>query len=251
MNTRVSPSETVVVIPTYDERDNIRDVLDQVLAAADVDILVVDDNSPDGTADLVRQHVAFGRRVHLVVRPEKAGLGAAYREGFGWALDRGYHRIVQMDADLSHPPTRVPALVAALDNHDVAVGSRYVSGGGARNWPLSRRLISWLGNLYVRLVLGIRVHDTTAGFKAFRSSALETIDVLGSESNGYCFQIENTWRAVRAGLRVVEVPIVFTDRSRGSSKMSSAIVAEALTRVVGWRLVGDGRRVPEPTRVAA
>lgn len=231
----------LVVIPTYDEAENIAEVLDRVLAAAPgADVLVVDDNSPDGTADLVAAHPEFRHRVHLLVRPGKAGLGAAYRAGFAWALQRGYAAVVQMDADLSHPPERVPALVAALDGYDVAVGSRYVRGGGVRNWTLSRRLISRLGNVYVALVLGLPVRDATAGFKAFRAAALAEIGAVSSHSNGYCFQIENTWQAVRHGLRVTEVPITFTDRTRGQSKMSGAIVLEAVLRVLVWRF-RDGR----------
>lgn len=227
---------SVVVIPTYDEAENVVRVLDEVLAAAsDADVLVVDDNSPDGTAAIVVDHPAFGDRVHLLRRPGKAGLGAAYRAGFGWALARGYDRVAQMDADLSHPPSRLPALLAALDDADVAVGSRYVVGGGVRNWSWQRRLLSWAGNRYVRLVLGTGVRDNTAGFKAFRREALEEIGALESESNGYSFQIENTWRARAAGLRVVEVPITFTDRTEGRSKMSGSIAVEALARVLLWR----------------
>jgi dolichol-phosphate mannosyltransferase len=234
----VTPGQTrcVVVIPTYDEAENVGRVLDEVLAAASfADVLVVDDNSPDGTARLVAAHPAFGDRVHLLERPGKAGLGAAYRAGFQWALTRGYARIAQMDADLSHPPARLPALFTALDDADVAVGSRYVDGGGVRNWSWQRRLLSWAGNRYVRLVLGTGVRDNTAGFKAFRRDALEEIGVLASESNGYSFQIENTWRARTAGLDLVEVPITFTDRTEGRSKMSGAIAVEALSRVLLWR----------------
>ncbi|WP_183408046.1 glycosyltransferase [Nocardioides pocheonensis] len=226
----------LVVVPTYDEAENIDRLLDAVLAAAPyADVLVVDDNSPDGTARLVTRRREFGERVWLLERPGKAGLGAAYRAGFAWALERGYDRIAQMDADLSHPPERVPALFAALDDADVSVGSRYVDGGGVANWAWRRRLLSWAGNLYVRLVLGTGVHDNTAGFKAFRREALEDIGVLESESNGYSFQIENTWRAAQAGLSVVEVPITFTDRTEGQSKMSGSIATEALTRVLVWR----------------
>jgi dolichol-phosphate mannosyltransferase len=229
-------TSSVVVIPTYCEAANVDTVLDRVLAAATgTDVLVVDDNSPDGTAARVRSHPQFRHRVHLLERPGKAGLGAAYRAGFGWAMLAGYDAVVQMDADLSHPPERVPALLAALERADVAIGSRYVRGGAVRDWPLSRRLISWAGNVYVRLVLGLPVHDTTAGFKAFRREALARIGVLDSVSNGYCFQIENTWRACRAGLVVAEVPITFSDRGLGESKMSSAIVREALGRVLVWR----------------
>jgi dolichol-phosphate mannosyltransferase len=172
-------------------------------------------------------------------------------------LERGYDAVVQMDADLSHPAERVPALVAALEEADVAVGSRYVPGGRVANWPVHRRFISWAGNVYVRALLDLPVHDTTAGFKAFRREALQRIGALDSASNGYCFQVENTWRAARLGLRVVEVPITFTDRTLGTSKMSGAIVLEAMARVVTWRsreLLGPAtsspvRLVEEPVHV--
>lgn len=228
--------KTVVVIPTYNEADSIELVLDAVLAeAAEADVLVVDDDSPDGTATLVAGHPEFARRVFLLSRSEKEGLGAAYRAGFGWALLAGYEAVVQMDADMSHPPARVRALIDALATADLAVGSRYVRGGAVRDWPLGRRMISRCGNAYVRLVLGLPVHDATAGFKAFRREALLRIGAVESESNGYCFQIENTWRAARLQLRIVEVPITFTDRALGVSKMSTAIVREALVRVLVWR----------------
>ena len=227
--------KSIVVTPTYCEAANITALLDAVLAACDSDVLVVDDNSPDGTAALVRSHPMYLHRVHLLNRPGKEGLGAAYRAGFAWALEAGYDAVVQMDADLSHPPDRLPALLAALGTADVAVGSRYVPGGALRDWPVSRRLISWGGNVYVRLVLWLPVHDVTAGFKAFRREALTRIGVLDSVSNGYCFQIENTWRASRLGLAVTEVPITFSDRGLGESKMSSSIVREALWRVLVWR----------------
>lgn len=227
---------TVVVIPTYNEAEGIEIVLDAVLRwAPSADVLVVDDSSPDGTATLVTSHPAWGRRVHLLSRAEKDGLGAAYRAGFAWALEHDYDVVVQMDADLSHPPARIPALVAALDSADVAIGSRYVTGGSVSNWSLSRRLISWAGNTYVRAVLGLRVHDATAGFRAFRRSSLERLDVLGSQANGYAFQIENTWRASRLGLTTTEVPITFAERTTGRSKMSAGIVREAIGLVLVWR----------------
>ncbi len=226
----------VVIIPTYNEATGIEIVLDAVLQAAPTaDILVVDDNSPDGTATLVTAHPAFGGQVFLLERPEKDGLGAAYRAGFSWALDRRYDVIVQMDADLSHPPATVPDLVAALESADVAIGSRYVAGGGVSNWTLGRRLISWAGNTYVRMVLGLDVHDATAGFRAFRRESLLRLRVLESRSNGYSFQIENTWRSSRLGLTTAEVPITFTDRTTGQSKMSAGIVREALALVLLWR----------------
>lgn len=227
---------TVVVIPTYDEAEGIEIMLDAVLRAEpSAVILVVDDNSPDGTAALVAAHPSFGRRVRLLERPGKAGLGAAYRAGFGWALDHGFDVIVQMDADLSHPPAKIPELIVALGRADIAIGSRYVAGGGVSNWSVSRRLISWAGNTYVRTVLGLAVHDATAGFRAFRRESLERLDVLESQSNGYSFQIENTWRAARLGLTTTEVPITFTDRTTGQSKMSAGIVREALALALVWR----------------
>jgi dolichol-phosphate mannosyltransferase len=229
-------TSSLVVVPTYDEAENIENLLSEVHRAAPfAHVLVVDDGSPDGTARLVERQPGFGRWLHLLERPSKSGLGAAYRAGFAWALAHGYDRVAQMDADLSHPPERLPALFAALDRADVAVGSRYVEGGAVRNWSWKRRLLSWAGNRYVRAVLGTEVRDNTAGFKAFRSSALEQIDVMASTSSGYSFQIENTWRATQEGLRVVEVPITFTDRTAGASKMSPAIAGEALARVLVWR----------------
>ena len=230
-------TRTLVVVPTYDEAENIATAIARVQAALPAaHVLVVDDASPDGTGDLVASRPDHGTAVHLLRRPGKAGLGAAYRAGFAWALDHGYDVVVQMDADLSHPPERLPALVAALDDADMSVGSRYCRGGGVENWSWSRRLISWLGNVYVRLVLGLPVRDATAGFKAYRADALREIGALTSHSNGYCFQVENTWQAVRRGLRVTEVPITFTDRTLGQSKMSGAIVLEAVLRVVAWRV---------------
>jgi dolichol-phosphate mannosyltransferase len=230
-------SETLVVVPTYDEAGNIDRLLDRVRRALpEAHVLVVDDASPDGTGDLVRTRRDFDDSVFLLERAGKQGLGAAYRDGFAWAIDQGYPTVVQMDADLSHPAERLPALVAALDDADVAVGSRYVRGGGVRNWALHRRLISRLGNLYVALVLALGIRDATAGFKAFRREALLAIGATESTSEGYCFQIENAWRSRREGLRVVEVPITFTDRTVGSSKMSGSIVKEAVLRVLGWRL---------------
>ncbi len=252
------PGRTLVVIPTYNEAGNISTALDRVrVAVPHADILVVDDNSPDSTAALVEQHRDYtaddtdgldgSGHVFLLSRAGKDGLGAAYRAGFTWALTHGYEAVVQMDADLSHPAERIPALLDSLESADVVVGSRYVPGGEVSNWSLSRRLISRVGNNYVRLVLRLPVHDTTAGFKAFRRDTLERIGAVDSTSNGYCYQVENTWRAARLGLRVIEVPICFTDRTEGTSKMSGVIVVEALARVLAWRWVelrhrtGEGR----------
>jgi dolichol-phosphate mannosyltransferase len=227
---------TLVVIPTYNEARTIERLLDAVLLqAVGADILVVDDGSPDGTGALVLAHPAHGTRLHLLDRDRKEGLGAAYRAGFAWAHRRGYEQIVQMDADFSHPPERIPALLEALEHADVAIGSRYVDGGAVENWPWTRRLISKGGNTYVRMVLGLSVHDATAGFRAFRADALLRLGARESASNGYSFQIENAWRACRIGLRIEEVPITFTDRTEGSSKMTGSIVREALVRVLAWR----------------
>lgn len=228
-----SPNDAVVVIPTYNEAETIVELLDALeRSAPSVDILIVDDTSPDGTADIVRRD----GRAHLLLREEKAGLGSAYRAGFAWAIGRGYEVIAQMDADLSHPPSRLEALIAAVDGADIAVGSRYVPGGGIDAWTWLRRLISAWGNLFARIVLGLQTRDVTAGYKAFRRSALADIDVMNSLSDGYCFQIENAWRAERRGLSIAEVPITFTDRTLGTSKMSKRIVVEALLRVTRWRL---------------
>lgn len=227
----------LVVIPTYNEAANVLRVIDAVRdAAPEVEILIVDDSSPDGTGPLVEAHPAYGESVHLLSRPPRSGLGAAYRAGFAWAFEHSFDEIAQMDADLSHPPERLPALFSALEEADVAVGSRYVRGGGVRRWGWHRQVISRGGNLYVRALLGTPVRDTTAGFKAFRAEALRAIDVLDSRSNGYSFQIENTWRATRRGLRIREVPIIFTDRTAGASKMSGSIAREALGLVLRWRL---------------
>jgi dolichol-phosphate mannosyltransferase len=239
----------LVVVPTYNERESIQVLLSALKAEVpDVDVLVVDDSSPDGTADTVRADPRFEIGVFLLLRDSKDGLGPAYRAGFAWALRAGYDAILQMDADLSHPPDRLSALITALEDADVAIGSRYVRGGNVTQWPLRRRLLSRGGNLYVRAVLGLSTRDCTAGFKAFRASALRRIQVTSSTSNGYCFQVENTWHAERAGLRVVEVPITFTDRSAGESKMSGDIVREALGRVLTWRLREIGGQLRHPNR---
>jgi dolichol-phosphate mannosyltransferase len=238
----------LVVVPTYNERGAITALLAALeREVPSVDVLVVDDSSPDGTADLVRADPRYGVVVFLLERGVKEGLGGAYRAGFAWALSHHYEGVVQMDADLSHPPERVSALFAALEGGaDVAVGSRYVKGGHVSHWPLRRLLLSWAGNLCVRLVLALTTRDTTAGFKAFRASALRRIHITSSTSNGYCFQVENTWQAERRGLRVVEVPITFTDRTVGESKMSNEIVREALIQVLVWRMHEIRVRVLHP-----
>ncbi|WP_300400649.1 polyprenol monophosphomannose synthase [Nocardioides sp.] len=237
-------NRALVVVPTYDEADNIGELLDRLhLAAPDVQVLVVDDASPDGTAHLVRERAARTSGLHLLERASKDGLGAAYRAGFRWALDRDYDVIAQMDADLSHPPESLARLIGALAGApdtplaaaDLAIGSRYVPGGSVADWSPLRRQLSRFGNLWVRHVLDLHVADSTAGFRAYTREALLRVGAADTTSDGYCFQIENTWRAQRRGLRVVEVPIAFTDRASGSSKMSIGIAAEALGRSLQWR----------------
>jgi glycosyltransferase involved in cell wall biosynthesis len=244
----------LVVIPTYNEADSVAEVLDRVLLADPrVDVLVVDDGSPDGTAKLVRERGEHEPRVQLLERSGKQGLGAAYRAGFAWGLERGYDALVEMDADLSHPPDRLPALLDGLAGADLVIGSRYVPGGRTVNWSRQRAVISRTGNAYVRLALGIPVHDSTAGYRAYRREVLEALPVEAVRSNGYCFQVEMAHKTWQEGFRVAEVPITFTERVSGVSKMSKQIVAEALLRVAQWALTGGRRRARErhPRSVAA
>jgi dolichol-phosphate mannosyltransferase len=245
--------KALVVIPTYNEAESVVEVLDLVLAAdLRVDVLVVDDGSPDGTAKLVLDRADGEPRVHLMERSGKQGLGAAYRAGFGWGLERGYDALVEMDADLSHPPDRLPALLDGLAEADLVIGSRYVPGGRTVNWSRQREAISRGGNAYVRLALGMPVHDCTAGYRAYRREVLEALPVETVRSNGYCFQIEMAHKSWQEGFRVVEVPITFTERASGVSKMSRQIVAEALARVTQWALTGGRRRARDhhPASVA-
>jgi glycosyltransferase involved in cell wall biosynthesis len=233
----------LVVIPTYNEADSVLGVIERVLAADPrADVLVVDDGSPDGTAKLVAERAAGEPRLHLLERDAKQGLGAAYRAGFAWGLDRGYDALVEMDADLSHPPDRLPALLDGLAEADLVIGSRYVPGGRTVNWSPLRKAISRGGNAYVRLALGLPVHDSTAGYRAYRRQVLEALPVSAVRSNGYSFQVEMAHRTWQEGFRVLEVPITFTERATGVSKMSKRIVAEALWRVGVWALTGGRRR---------
>jgi dolichol-phosphate mannosyltransferase len=229
-------SSTLIVVPTYNERDNVARVVDEFLApVTGAEILFVDDSSPDGTGELIDQLAGVDPRVHVLHRAGKLGLGTAYIEGFQWGLARGYDFLVEMDADFSHDPRYLPALLArAEDGVDMVVGSRYVEGGGTVNWGLIRQLISQLGGFYARTVLGVAVRDMTAGFVCYRRQTLEALALDEIQSNGYSFQIEMKYRVLRAGMRIDEVPIVFVERRVGESKMSRAIVAEAL--LVCWRL---------------
>lgn len=226
----------LIVVPTYNERDNVRDIADRLLAALpQTDLLFVDDNSPDGTGQIEDELAAENPRVHVMHRAGKLGLGTAYIQGFRWGIDRGYDYLFEMDADGSHDPHYLPQMLAlAEDGADAVIGSRYVPGGGTVNWGLGRKVISRGGSLYARIVLGIDVRDVTAGFLCWRRSALEAIDIATITSNGYSFQIEMKYRALKKGLRLVETPIVFVDRQVGQSKMSRAIVVEALWKV--WAL---------------
>lgn len=225
----------LVVIPTYDEAANIELILDRVRASVPgYDVLVVDDGSPDGTGELADKAAALDEGIHVMHRTHKAGLGASYLAGFEWGLARGYDVLVEMDADGSHLPEQLPRLLDALPDADLVIGSRWVDGGRVVNWPRRRELLSRGGNAYTRLALGIDVHDATAGFRAIRRPTLEALDLESVESQGYCFQVDLTRRAARLGLRIVEVPITFVEREQGVSKMSSAIVREALWRVTQW-----------------
>jgi dolichol-phosphate mannosyltransferase len=228
-----------VIVPTYNERANIEATAGRVRAAVpDADLLVVDDNSPDGTGDLADKLADEDPHINVLHRDRKAGLGAAYIAGFRWALDQGYGVMVEMDADGSHRPEELPRLLSALDGADLVLGSRYVPGGTVLNWPKSREWLSRGGNTYARLMLGISIRDATGGYRAYRASTLRLIDLDHVESQGYCFQVDLVLRAIRAGLKVTEVPITFVERVHGTSKMSRAVVAEALWRVTVWGLSG-------------
>ncbi|MBM3676494.1 MAG: polyprenol monophosphomannose synthase [Actinobacteria bacterium] len=233
------PPRLVVCLPTYDERENIGPMVEALERVIDIEhdrVLVIDDGSPDGTGRLADGLARERPWLHVLHREAKEGLGRAYLAGFRWALAEGAELVAEIDCDFSHDPADLPRLVAACDGADLALGSRYVPGGGTRNWGLARRLISRGGSLYARAVLGVAVADLTGGFKCFRRVVLETIDLDAVATRGYAFQIEITYRALRRGFRVAEVPIVFTDRLVGGSKMSRAVVAEAIWRVPLLRL---------------
>jgi dolichol-phosphate mannosyltransferase len=227
---------TLVVTPTYQEADNIEELLRRTRAAVpDADILVVDDSSPDGTGTIAQRVGAELGHIDLLSRPTKEGLGEAYRAGLALGLARGYERFVQIDADLSHDPAVIPQLLAALDDGaDVAIGSRYVPGGSVPNWPWYRRALSKYGNLYARLVLGLKVRDATAGFRAYRADVIERIDYANTRSKGYGWAVETAYRITRSGGKATERPIIFTDRARGHSKMTWGIFAEELFLFTWW-----------------
>ncbi|GAB7007126.1 polyprenol monophosphomannose synthase [Nocardioides sp. AN3] len=244
----------MIVVPTYNESASVAALLEEIAtvrsraAGASIDVLVVDDSSPDGTGDVIRRHPAFGEWLRLLTRGSKNGLGAAYRAGFSVAVEDGYDAIVQMDADGSHPASEVPAMLHLLDDHDVVIGSRYVPGGATVNWPVERRMLSGAANAYARSMLRLTTRDATSGFRAWRRSSLAAAHVLDSTSTGYGFQVENTWRSERAGLRVAEHPITFTERTAGASKMTTDVAREAAVRILRWRLgeLRAGRAAPVP-----
>jgi dolichol-phosphate mannosyltransferase len=233
--------KVLVVIPTYNELENLPMIVAGVRAAApEIHILIADDNSPDGTGEVADRLAAQDNAVQVLHRANKSGLGAAYLEAFQWAKANEFDVVVEMDADGSHSPADLVKILAALTDSDVVLGSRWVKGGQVVNWPRSRELLSRGGNLYTRLWLGIPLKDATGGFRAYRMTALAKIDVSKVESQGYCFQVDMAWRAVRSGLRVIEVPITFVEREFGESKMNQAIVKEALWRVTQWGLAKRG-----------
>lgn len=226
----------LVIIPTYNERENISRIIHTILSRDPrLEVLVVDDGSPDGTAGIVEALGAQEQRVHILKRPRKMGLGTAYIAGFKWALERSFDYILEMDADFSHDPAHLPEFLRAIETADLVIGSRYREGKvTVVNWPMGRLLLSYFANFYARVVTGVPLWDLTAGFKCFRRAVLEAIDLNDVRSNGYAFQIEMHFRAWRKRFRIVEIPIVFVDRTEGTSKMSKAIVREAVWMV--WRL---------------
>ena len=230
------PERALVIIPTYNELNNLQLIVPQVLEQDPrLEVLVVDDNSPDGTGRVADEMAGTNPRIHVLHRPGKLGLGTAYLAGFRWALDRDYAFVFEMDADFSHDPKHLPQFLAAIEDADLVLGSRYLGGRvTVVNWPMPRLLLSYFANIYARVVTGVRLGDATGGFKCFRRRVLEGIDLGAVRSNGYAFQIEMSTRAARRGFRIVEIPIVFVDRTDGVSKMSKSIVREAVWMV--WRL---------------
>lgn len=240
-----SERRALVVVPTYNERDNIEEVVRRLFDASPsgVDLLVIDDGSPDGTGELVKKLASDCSAIQLIERQGKLGLGTAYVTGFKWALQRGYEYVVEMDADLSHDPADVVHLLNALGETDLAIGSRYVPGGAVENWSAVRRRLSLYANVYARLILGLSVRDSTAGFRAYRTPILREIDLDGIRSEGYSFQIEMTRLVKQADGRIAEIPITFVERAAGQSKMHPRIVIEALVFVSAWGIKDRGGRL--------
>ncbi len=240
---------TLVIIPTYNESENVRGIVPAALAQSPtVDVLVVDDNSPDGTGDIVEAMAKTEPRIHLLRRAGKLGLGTAYIAGFKWGLERGYDFLMEMDADFSHDPKEIPNFLKAIENADLVLGSRYKDGIRVVNWPLKRLVLSKGASLYVRWITGLPVMDPTGGYKCFRRVVLESMQLDNIRSNGYAFQVEMTYQAWMAGFRIVEIPITFTDRYAGKSKMSGKIVREALWMVWALAWANGFRRSPRQRR---
>ena len=222
----------IAISPTYNERKNISELISRVLSSYDgIDILVVDDNSPDGTAHIVKEIIQKDKRVHILERSGKLGLGTAYCAGFQWALENGYDRIIQIDADMSHNPDDIVHLLAESKNFDVVIGSRYINGVNVVNWPLRRLILSYAANLYAQIITGLPIKDATGGFKCFRGRVLESIDLSKITSEGYSFQIEMNFISWVKGFKIKEIPIIFSDRTVGESKMSKGIIFEAIYMV--------------------
>jgi dolichol-phosphate mannosyltransferase len=227
--------KTLIIIPTYNELENLPRLLPEVLSKEEgIHILIVDDNSPDGTAAFVENEMKNNNRIHLIKRPSKQGLGTAYIAGFKFAIQNGYDFIFEMDADFSHDPKEIPRFLDEIKSADVILGSRYINGVNVINWPMRRLLLSWFANIYTRVITGMPLHDATGGFKCFRREVLEAIDLDRVTSNGYAFQIEMSFKAWKKGFKLKEIPIIFVDRVKGKSKMSKKIVREAVIMV--WKL---------------
>lgn len=236
----------LTIIPTYNELESLPLTLNRLRTAVpEVDVLVVDDNSPDGTGDWADTRATQDSQVHVLHRAEKNGLGGAYIAGFRWGLERGYDVLVEMDADGSHQPEQLPRLLDAIDQSDLVVGSRRVPGGKMVNWPTHRKLISTCGSLYPRIMLGLKLTDVTAGYRAYRAETLQAIDLEAVQSKGYGFQVDMTFRTARLGKRIVEVPITFVEREYGESKMSGNIITEAVTNVTQWGLAARWQTLKE------
>ena len=241
MNDKSRGEGALICIPTYNEKENIEDIVTAVLQEVPLaHVLVADDNSPDGTGQIADRLCAGDPRIHVLHREKKEGLGKAYLAAFKWALDAGYPIVVEFDADFSHNPKYLPGILRKLSEADVVVGSRRIQGGGVENWGLHRRLLSWGGSLYSRTVLGVDVRDLTGGLNAFHTKVLSAIDYQSIRSNGYAFQIEIKYRCIKKGFTVVETPIIFSDRTRGESKMSAAIMGEAMKQVFRIKFKGIG-----------
>lgn len=232
---RPSIERVLVLVPTYNERENLPLIVTKIRAAVpEADILVLDDNSPDGTGALADEMAAADTHVQVLHRAGKEGLGKAYLAGFAWGMERGYDALIEIDADGSHPAEVLPAMLAAAEHADLVIGSRWMKGGSVVNWPKSREVLSRGANIYVRLALGTSIHDATAGFRVYRAATLQAIDVQSVESQGYGFQVDLTWRTLQAGRTIVEVPIRFVEREIGVSKMSGNIITEAFLSVAKW-----------------